>query len=173
MQKDCLSLFYQLESKRQILFKKLDLLDKDQLSFKPEAQKWSVLQVCYHLIRSEELSLIYLKKKIRYDTNIRRAGFFSFIRSSLLNLSLRIPFRLPAPKRVAEFPADLQWQQLKKQWEQIRAGIKTVIEDLPDGYHNKLVYRHPAVGRITLYQMLTFFYTHISRHEKQIERLIA
>ena len=56
-----------------------------------------------------------------------------------------------------------------EQWENIRIGI---IENLPDGYEKMLIYRHPLAGRLTLFQMLTFFKTHISRHENQIERLI-
>ena len=173
MQKDCVTLFDQLETRRKILFKKLDLVDTDLLAFSPGIKKWSVLQVCYHLIRSEELSLVYLQKKISYDTHIQPAGIGSVIRSALLYWALRLPFKLPAPKRVAEFPGDLQWPQLKTQWIQIRNGIKAVIENLPEGYDKKLVYRHPFSGRMTLYQMLTFFDAHIHRHEKQIELLIT
>lgn len=173
MHKDCIILFNQLESKRKILFKKLDLVETDLLSFSPRGKKWSVLQVCYHLMRSEELSLIYLQKKIGYDTHIQQATIGSVLRSGLLYWTLRLPFKLPAPKRVAVFPDNLRWQQLKTEWTQIRKGIRTVIHNLPEGYDKKLVYRHPFSGRMTLYQMLTFFDIHISRHEKQIERLIT
>jgi hypothetical protein len=96
----------------------------------------------------------------------------SSLRSFLLNSSLRLPFPLQAPRRVAEFPENLIWAELKIKWEQIRNGFGQILGELPDGYEKKLVYRHPAVGRLTFYQMLTFFRTHIHRHEKQIERLI-
>ena len=50
--------------------------------------------------------------------------------------------------------------------------MKKKLDSLPNEYLNKLVYKHPSVGRLTLKQMLTFFRTHINRHEKQINRLI-
>jgi hypothetical protein len=172
MKNDSLSVYNDLEKNRQRLVNKLDSIDPNILSFRPNRDKWSILQVCYHLIRSEELSLIYLCKKIQDSANILTAGLGSSLRSFLLNLSLRLPFPLPAPRRVAEFPENLTWVELKTKWEQIRNGIEQILSELPEGYETKLVYRHPAAGRLTSYQMLTFFRTHIHRHEKQIERLI-
>jgi len=167
-----LQLFNQIEAERISLIKKLDAIDQHLLVWNPNINNWSILQICYHLIRSEELSLMYLNKKIFYKSHIRPAGLITMIRSWLLNLALRAPFRLKAPRRVAEFPDDLEWSGLKQKWTQIREGIKNILETLPEEYENMSLYKHPAVGRLTLYQMLTFFQIHIKRHEKQIRQLI-
>jgi hypothetical protein len=167
-----LSLFNELEINRHSLLEKLDVISNDLLKFTPNTASWSILQVCHHLIVSEELSLKYLNKKLQYKTNIPPADIRSSLGSFSLNLAMRFPFRLPAPQRVSEFPEDLEWKDLKNRWSQVREGIKNRLATVPDEFKDKLVYKHPSAGRLTLYQMLTFFKVHISRHEKQIDNLI-
>jgi len=165
-------LFNELESNRQSLFEELDRLDQDKLTFKENNSSWSILQVCHHLIISEELSLQYLNKKLQYDTPIPKANIGSVLRSTSMNLALHLPYRFSAPSRVAQFPENLEWAALKNRWINVRHEMKNKIEKVPDDYLKKLVYKHPSIGRLTLYQMLSFFKTHIYRHQKQIKRLI-
>lgn len=172
MNKKTLTLFIDLESNRQTLCDKLDSIDIDLLDYKPNLKSWSVLQVCHHLIVSEELSLLYLNKKLQYKSYIFPAGIGSSLRSLSLNLSMRLPFRLPAPQRVSEFPENLSWEDLKIRWVKVREGMRHRLSNIPEEYQFKLIYKHPAAGRLTLYQMLTFFRTHIKRHEDQISRLL-
>ena len=167
-----LPVFNQIEINLRYLFDKLDMIDPDLLEFKPDERSWSILQVCHHLIVSEELSLLYLNKKLKYKSNIPPAGISSFLRSFSLNLFMHFPFRLSAPQRVSEFPENLDWTELKNRWTSVRAGLKTRLTNVPEEFKDKLVYKHPAAGRLTIYQMLTFFKTHINRHEGQIRRLI-
>ena len=166
------SLFKDLEINRQSLFEKLDSVDIDLLNFKPDLHSWSILNVCHHLIVSEELSLLYLNKKLKYKSEIASTGIRSSLRSFSLNLALRLPFRLSAPQRVSEFPANLNWDELKVRWVNVREGMQKRLTTMPEDFNDKLVYKHPSVGRLSLYQMLTFFRTHINRHESQISKLI-
>jgi hypothetical protein len=166
------SLFYQLEINRQALFEKIDAIDDDLVKFKPDAHSWSIVQVCHHLILSEELSLQYLNKKLQYNSPIAQAGIWAFLRSSFINYALRFPIRYRAPKRVSEFPETLEWIDLKSRWVTVRIGMRERLEKIPEEYLDKLVYKHPSIGRLTIDQMLTFFKNHIFRHEKQIDRLI-
>jgi hypothetical protein len=166
------SLFNQLEISRQALFEKIDSIDDDLVNFKPDLHSWSIVQVCHHLILSEELSLQYLNKKLQYKSPIAQAGIWAFLRSSLTNYALQLPIRYRAPKRVSEFPENLDWNNLKSRWVAVRIGMQECLEKIPEEYVNKLVYKHPSIGRLTIDQMLTFFKNHIFRHEKQIDRLI-
>jgi hypothetical protein len=172
MNKKMQAIFSELEINRQSLFDKLDSIDDDVRTFRPDAKSWSILQVCLHLIVSEELSLLYLNKKLQYKSKIAPAGISSSLRSFSLNLVLRFPFRLSAPQRVSEFPKNLDWITLKDRWVNVREGMKKRLATIPEDMKDKLVYKHPSVGRLSLYQMLTFFRTHINRHENQISRLI-
>jgi hypothetical protein len=167
-----LSLFNELEINRHSLFEKLGVINSDLLNFTPDTASWSILQVCHHLIVSEELSLLYLNKKLQYKTNIPPSDIRSSLSSFSLNLAMRFPFRLSAPQRVSEFPENLEWKDLKTRWSKVREGIKKRLATIPEEFKDKLVYKHPAAGRLTIHQMLTFFKIHISRHEKQINRLI-
>ena len=167
-----LSLFNDLEISRQSLFEKLDTIDDEILSFRPDASSWSILQVCHHLIVSEELSLQYLNKKLKDKSNIQPSGIGSSIRSFSLNMAMRYPFRLSAPQRVSEFPLELSWTDLKRRWTIVREGLKIRLSTVPEELKNKLVYKHPAAGRLTIFHMLTFFRIHINRHEGQIRKLI-
>lgn len=172
MNKKIQTIFNTLEINRQSLFDKIDSVDIDLLDFQPDNQSWSVLQVCHHLIVSEELSLLYLNKKLQDKSTIPSAGIKSSLKSFSLNLALRLPFRLPAPQRVSEFPENLDWIDLKNRWINVREGMKERLEKIPEDIIDNLIYKHPSVGRLTLYQMLTFFRVHISRHEDQISRLL-
>jgi len=172
MNEKILSLFEELEINRQSLFEKLDSINKNSRDFRPDPYSWSILQVCHHLIVSEELSLLYLNKKLQYKSNISSAGIGSSLRSFTLNLALRLPFRLSAPQRVSEFPEDLSWEDLKNRWLKVREGMHQRLSNIPQEFQDKLIYKHPTAGRLTLYQMLTFFKIHINRHEGQILRLI-
>jgi len=172
MTKKMLSIFEKLETKRQSLFDMVDTIDNDLRTYKPDPESWSVLQVFHHLIVSEELSLLYLNKKLLSPSTIAHAGIISSLRSLVLNLALRFPFRLTAPQRVSEFPEKLDWIELKNRWINVREGMYVRLTNIPEEIENRLVYKHPSVGRLTLYQMLTFFRTHIDRHENQINRLI-
>jgi uncharacterized damage-inducible protein DinB len=165
-------LFNELESNRQSLFEELDRLDQALLSFKINNSSWSILQVCHHLIMSEELSLQYLNKKLQYDTPIPKANIGSVLRSTSINLALHLPFRFSAPSRVSEFPESLEWVDIKNRWVAVRQDMQKTLDKIPDSFCDKLVYKHPSIGRMTLYQMLSFFKAHINRHEKQIKRVI-
>ena len=73
---------------------------------------------------------------------------------------------------VSEFPENLNWTELNNRWSKVRVGMRERLTKIPEDLKNKLIYKHPSAGRLTLYQMLTFFKIHISRHEDQIARLI-
>lgn len=168
----CLNLLKKMETERQRLFEKIEAVDENQLSLIPKPNKWSILQVVYHLLKSEQLSLIYVKKKLFYKSNIFQVSPMTSLRSAALNLGMRLPIKFRAPQRVAEFPEDLNWPDLKKQWDEARIEFDKIFEGLLPEFEDKQLFYHPEAGRMTLYHMLTFFRTHINRHEKQIDKLI-
>jgi hypothetical protein len=173
MQDKTLSLFERLEENRAVLYKIIEDQPEYIHTFKPQSQQWSVLEICYHLIKSEDLSLIYLKKKLHYGTNIPSSGLIASLRSIYLNWALRLPFNYKAPSRVSEFPENLNWVELSNQWLKIRNEMKVLLLDLPDRFENSLVYKHPLAGRLTIDQMLNFFKVHIQRHQNQIVKTIG
>jgi uncharacterized damage-inducible protein DinB len=172
MQNFYANMFEQIEKQRLYIFETLDALSEDRLSVRPGDQGWTILEVCYHLIRSEELSLMYLKKKLHYKSNLYKSGISHSIRSFLLISSMRVPFKFKAPQRVSEFPDGLNWPELRQKWEEIRVELMELLQEIPEEYTQLLLYKHPAAGRLTISHMMQFFRTHIHRHIKQITKLV-
>jgi DinB superfamily len=164
-----------LDHELKLLMKELKRFDNKDLNWKPKADKWSVLQVVQHLMRSEDLSLKYVQKKLSFNPVLKRAGIGNFFRILLLKIYLRSPFKRKAPAIVNEesFPEVASFWDLAKQWNAQRATLKSFLSSLPDATFKKAVYKHPLAGRLTLEGMLIFHIEHIRRHRKQILNLLS
>ena len=138
----------------------------------PAPGQWSALQVMQHLMRSEELSMRYLQKKLRYQPELRKAGPAAALRSRLLRFYLRLPFKFkaPAPVDAPTFEADVSLEELAGRWKANRRELRAFLDGLPDDTYDKEVYKHPFAGRLTLTGMVDFFDGHFQRHRQQIRR---
>ena len=167
----------------QPLFSKLDadLIDlledlKDQpdhvLNEKPSPDKWSIHQTMYHLILSEELSLRYIQKKLSFNPELKNTGMMTFFRRRALSMYFLYPFRVTAPEAISKenLPTDVRFWEVVKRWKDVRKETKEYIATLPEEMLKKELYKHPAVGKISLKDMLKFFDLHFARHRKQINR---
>jgi hypothetical protein len=56
-------------------------------------------------------------------------------------------------------------------WQSLRADYEGFISQLPSGYHEKLIFRHPRAGMFDLSQTLRFLTDHITHHLFQLERI--
>ena len=170
----------------QPLFDKLDadLIDlledlKDQpdhvLNEKVSPDKWSIHQTMYHLILAEELSLKYVQKKLSFNPTLKDTGIGTFFRRSALSLYFLYPFKVKAPDAISKenLPNDLRFWEVVKKWKDVRKETKEFIADLPEEMLKKELYKHPAIGKISLKDMLKFFDLHFARHRKQINRTMS
>ncbi|MBT4232152.1 MAG: hypothetical protein HOD78_04575, partial [Flavobacteriaceae bacterium] len=69
---------YSLDSKTSSLFKKLENLPYNALSFSDD--KWSILQVLYHVWLAEISSEKYIRTKIQYPETIIKTPVSSYIK---------------------------------------------------------------------------------------------
>lgn len=142
---------------------------QDQLSHRTAPNKWSVLEILTHLYISERLSFSYVKKKSLGIDALEDAGLKQALIIPVLKISQRLPLRFKAPSVVLEHtPAPLPLDTLIDQWNLLRLEIKTHLENLPDKYVHRLVYKHPVAGRMSLPQAIQFFAEHINHHRPQI-----
>jgi len=156
----------------------IDLLEdlKDQpdhvLNEKLTPKTWSIHQTMFHLILAEELSLKYVQKKLSFNPALKNTGIMTFMRSSILSLYFLYPFRVKAPEAISDeyLPTDLRFWEVVKRWKDVRKETKEYLASLPEDMLKKEIYKHPAVGRMSLKDMLKFFDLHFSRHRKQINR---
>lgn len=162
-----------LEIQRIDIIQLLNNLESNLFAFRISGDSWNLLEILQHLILSERLSLIYLKKKWYYTKDLPPKTFLTVLRSWALLLSMWSPIPLKAPDRVNVFNPDLTAQEIIRKWEQIRSEMKNFLEGLSDEMFDREFYKHPAVGKLTLDHMIAFFYAHCKRHQKQILQILA
>ena len=164
-----------IDARLEDLLNSLHQYDEAQLNRRPAPEKWSALMVMHHLIVAEEGSLKYLKKKMSFQPQLRRAGIQEQLRSLALGIFLNLPFKFRAPDGAGDavLPAESTLAETADHWRGVRSELRSFLEDLPSGHEHLALYRHPFAGRLSLDGMLRFFDHHFERHRRQIERTLA
>lgn len=163
--------FNKLEDSRLQLLAKLDEKKEPELNYHPGKNKWSVIQVLNHLIITEQLSVKYINKKLTYRTNIKKTGLGAAIRFFVLKLMLQTPLRFKAPEIVSEVPDNGDFNYVKNQWDQTRKELRKLLDDMPEEFLNKNIFKNAMAGKMNIYQMLGFMEEHFRHHVKQIDRI--
>jgi len=162
---------YSLDSKTSSLFKKLENLPYNALSFSDD--KWSILQVLYHVWLAEISSEKYIRTKIKYPETIIKTPVSSYIKAFLTKYFLLLGFTINAPKVTAEFPDKISLKKLQNNWKNSRFSFSKLIEELNQkNLSEKAIFRHALMGRINLSLTLFFFELHFNHHLKQINKRI-
>jgi hypothetical protein len=163
-----------MDQSLKLLLEELKKHPDTRLNSRPDENSWSVLQVMHHLMRSEELSLRYLQKKLQYTDSFKASGIAHFFRYRLLRFYLRSPFKFQAPKAVdSEFLIqESTFWEMARRWSSQREELYGFLREIPPELHRKVVYKHPFAGRLNILSMVDFFQEHFNRHEKQIHRLL-
>ncbi len=173
MTKTLEALFDRLEIQRQALFASLTSVSESKLHQAPYG-KWSVIQILNHLVSAERLSVMYLQKKIQAIDQTDRSGILEELKMVLLIVSQRLPgLKFKAPKVVVEMtPTSGDLESISKEWERVRAELKSLLEKIPEGKETKLIYKHVRAGRLNTVHALKFFREHIIHHTPQIKKLL-
>lgn len=167
-----LLVYEKLERQRNQLMELLKDVPAEKINAAP-AGKWSIAQIAAHLLTSERLSIIYLRKKSLGIETLKNSGIKQAIISEVLRISQRLPIRYTAPRPVVEnTPETISIEQLTGQWEKSRNDLKQFLEAIPEQHVRKLVYKHPVGGMLNLEQALKFMYEHVNHHLPQIKRLL-
>ena len=164
-----------MDQRLESLLNQLSAYDHTQLNRKPADGGWSALQVMNHLILAEEGSVKYVKKKLSFDPQLEKAGFFSAWRIFLLDFYFKLPFKYKAPPGVGDdaLPAESDFKEVSDRWVSSRKALRDYLEGLPPDLFQMSVYKHPFAGRMSLESMVQFFDGHFERHRKQIERVVG
>jgi hypothetical protein len=159
------------------LFEELSQHSEAVLNRAPANGGWTAMQNVHHLILAERFALSYVLKKMADETNFEPANLRSWWRSLLLQMYMRLPKKIQAPPAVGGNPevlpaystiveAKAVWQAVRTEWTQFFEGLSPALAD-------KLVYKHPAAGRLSWLGMIGFWSVHLDRHTKQIRRTIT
>lgn len=166
--------FEKLEQERQDLLNLVKDKSHEQQNFKPGYGKWSMLDVCHHLITAEKNTVIYLNKKFKGVDKTPKAGIGASIRKMILTASLGLPLRFKAPKaaQTKDVQPDYDYVATVDLWNETRAELKEFVDRLEKKHVGKLLFKHPFAGRLNIPQTLSFMQSHIAHHQEQVKRIL-
>lgn len=157
-----------LELTKSIALEKLKSIPIDRHNVSQEQGKWTPAQVVYHLILGEELTTAYIKLKIQDPSALEKSGIKSGVKSAILNLALKSSMKFKAPEFTAKVSEYISYDELENRWDKARKDLKQMVELLPENLWNKNIFKHPIIGRINIFQTLSFLENHIVHHLPQI-----
>ncbi|MEO9482221.1 MAG: DinB family protein [Ekhidna sp.] len=134
------------------------------------AYGWSIIQVLSHLNSAEKASLKYMQKKMQAGEGMKNSGATNALRMWLCNGVLKSSLKWKAPSYVSK-PASYSFEEIKSKWAETRASIEAFVDDFPEEWLNKLVYKHPMGGRQNLDRAVDSFVYHQIHHVHQINRI--
>lgn len=160
-----------LEKNRIELFSQLENVNSSLLIKKPTKEKWSIIQILYHLLRSEQLSIISIKHTIAKEKNIKKSNILSYFRGLSLSLALSTSLKFKAPQNAAEIPDNGNLNELKIKWDKVRKNLLEIIETTDEKILKSDIFSHPIAGKMNLNAAINFMHSHFNHHKKQIIRL--
>lgn len=163
-----------LEAERSDLLQALSTLPDQRFNTHPAPGKWSISQILTHIITSERLTLLYMKKKSLGIDQLDNSGWLESLKMILLRVSQRLPFlTFKAPRIVVEHTPDaLSYEETVKQWNKVRTAMREFLEVIDEKHVRKKIYKHPVAGRLDAAQALDFCGEHIRHHLPQIRKLM-
>ena len=161
-----------LNSKTFKIFEKLGNFPERALCFSD--QKWSVLEILYHVWLAEISSEKYIRTKIQYPETILNTPLLSYVKAFLTKYFLLLGLTIKAPEITAKFPDKISLKELQNNWVKSRYSFSKLIDELEQKkLADKAIFRHALMGRINLSLTLYFFELHFNHHLKQINKRIS
>lgn len=168
MKNDCLNIFERIEKQRIEVVSELDSLSDEQLHFNPEPESWNLLQVAFHVMTAERLSVISIKRKVKSQKDVSKSGFKSTFRMIVLKFALKSSLKFKAPRGTDATGKNPDYDKLKADWKTVRTDLKELIYSLDESTMRGEVFNHPRVGMINMKQTLEFMETHLAHHIRQM-----
>ncbi|EPC8417572.1 PadR family transcriptional regulator [Bacillus wiedmannii] len=151
---------------RKHLFEEIIILDDAQFNSKPDKNKWSIAQVCHHLVLLDKVVIKVISsglKKIDSTLKERRE-----IRSILQDRSLKFI----APGMIEPSLEPFEVQQMVDLLNESRKELMRFLSTIEDeSILTKKSVMHPALGELLLDQWIELIYLHEQRHIEQIKEI--
>jgi uncharacterized damage-inducible protein DinB len=154
-----------LKETREKLLTTLNDLSQDQLNQRKDPNSWSVAQVCQHLIKTEELYVLAIKRGLRGNED-------SIIESKPVELLLDRSRKLEAPDIVKPTEEILERDEIVEQLHNSRVKFNEFLNTLEDpSVLSRRYFKHPAFQEMLLIEWLESLYLHEQRHIEQINEI--
>lgn len=150
---------------RNNLVKEITLLSDAQFNSKPDMTKWSIAQVCHHLVLVEEASIKAIAWGLKEIDSTQKER-------KKVHLILDRTKKIKAPKIVEPDVEPFKVQQIIDLLNDSRKKLMTFLSTIEDKsiLAEKSV-KHPAFGELPLNQWIEQLYLHEQRHIEQIKEI--
>ena len=151
---------------RNNLVKEITLLSYAQFNSKPDMNKWSIAQVCHHLVLVEEASI----KAIAWG--LKEIDITQKERKKVHLILLDRTKKIKAPKIVEPDVDPFEVQKIIDLLNDSRKKLMTFLSTIEDiSILAKKSVKHPAFGELPLDQWIEQIYLHEQRHIEQIKEI--
>ncbi|MGE7998092.1 DinB family protein [Lysinibacillus sp. NPDC093190] len=153
---------------RNNLIEEIKLLSDTQLNVKPDANSWSIAQVCHHLVLVEESSVKAIAWGLKQEGNKQK------MERKNVQLIIDRTKKITAPKIVEPAEDFFAVQQIIELLDDSRKKLTAFLDTIEDPsiLVEKSV-KHPAIGELPLDQWVEQIYFHEQRHIGQIKEIKA
>jgi hypothetical protein len=172
MNKHLQTKFYKLETSREKIIPVFVSSNSDTLKKKPAADKWSALQILNHIIKTEQMSMIALKRGLKDFQSKEKTGLAESIKTILLRVTLNTPLKFKAPKGAGDIPEQPILNDMLKKWEVVRKDLKDFFDTIPQEAMKKNLFNHPYSGKMNIFHAADFLVSHSEHHYRQIKKLV-
>ncbi|GED14972.1 DinB family protein [Aneurinibacillus migulanus] len=150
---------------RNNLVKEITLLSNAQFNSKPDMNKWSIAQVCHHLVLVEKASIKAITWGLKGIDSAQKER-------KKVHLILDRTKKINAPKIVEPDVEPFEVQQIIDLLNDSRKKLITFLSTIEDKsiLAEKSV-KHPAFGELPLDQWIEQIYLHEQRHIEQIKEI--
>ncbi|WP_312473319.1 DinB family protein [Neobacillus sp.] len=151
---------------RNILIKEITLLSDAQFNSKPDMNKWSIAQVCHHLVLVEEASIKAIAWGLKEIDSTQKE------RKKVHLILLDRTKKLKAPNIVEPDVEPFEVQQIIDLLNDSRKKLLTFLSTIEDKsiLAEKSV-KHPVFGELPLDQWIEQIFLHEQRHIEQIKEI--
>ncbi len=157
----------QFDATRAQLLQTIQNLDNTTFNDKPDAQSWSVAQICHHLVLVEEAA----KKAITWGLQAQEQS--SPARKNVQLVVLDRTKKFQAPTIVEPIDQPFTVQEMLDLLATTRMNFLAFLQTIEEPeILTKYAVKHPALGTLPLDQWIEMVYLHEQRHIEQIQEIM-
>ncbi|MES9701253.1 DinB family protein [Bacillus sp. JJ927] len=151
---------------RNNLLEEITLLSNAQFNSKPDMNKWSIAQVCHHLVLLDERAI----KVISFG--LKEIDSLQIERQEIHSILLDRTKKFIAPEILEPSLEPFEVQQMIDLLNDSRKKLMTFLSKVEDvSILTKKSVKHPALGELLLDQWVELIYLHEQRHIEQIKEV--
>ena len=160
-----------LTKKREDLLGIIANRSKEELTYKAAADKWSVVEVVEHLVIADHDVLNQIAPGDPNPPLDGRARSAENFKTVIKVMERDIPVDVPDER--AEPHGRFTLDELLSRWAGIQQKLHGRLAEINSENKDKLVYRHPFAGPLTITETLHFIEVHFDNHMRHIDRILA